>query len=81
MEIAHPEKIGVCSARVVLTEDLQEMEPFCDVLTGGNEYESYQVGEIDAFVKQIVKSVELKKKFKAFLTNLFPGMSSIDNIL
>ena len=32
IETCHPEKIGVCSARLVLSEDLREQPPFSDVL-------------------------------------------------
>ena len=67
VEIAHPEKIGVCSARVVLTEDLQEMAPFCDILTMGHEYESYQVGFFHVCVIAKVSTVNLDYLVEIYL--------------
>lgn len=39
IEIAHPEKVGLCCARIVLTEALRQMPPFCGELAGENSEE------------------------------------------
>ena len=43
IEVAHPEKIGLCCTRLVVTDALQEEAPFCDVIDpGGPDFEMYQ---------------------------------------
>ena len=43
IETCHPEKIGVCSARLVLSEDLREQPPFSDAIEAlAKDHDEYQ---------------------------------------
>ena len=43
IEISHPEKVGLCCSRVVLSDTLREIAPFCDILDEQtSDYEVYE---------------------------------------
>jgi len=81
IETCHPEKIGVCSARIVISEDLREKAPFCEIIEGlSQDHDEYTGVSGRVWIRTEMTRLDLGVRLRQ-LGWCFCGMTSFNRRL